>query len=218
MKSSPGPKALFVLPAVLLAIATFVAPPASGQTTTAQVRGTVTDAQGPIPAMPVIAVNTATGARFSAATATNGGYVLVLPAATYELSVSTGAHAPWKRNLQVGVGQSLTLDVALQPASIAAEVAVVATAAEAQVERVTSEVATNVSEIQIQSLPQSSRNFLNFAALAPGVRLSRDELRQEYSYGAQGSSNTNVFIDGTSYKNDVLLGGAVGQDASRGNP
>ena len=156
MRSSPGPRALFVLPAVFLAVATLVAPPASGQTTTAQVRGTVTDAQGPIPSMPVVAVNTATGARFSAATATNGGYVLVLPAATYELSVTTGAHAPWKRNVQVGVGQSLTLDVALQPASIAAEVAVVATAAEAQVERVTSEVATNVSEIQIQSLPQSS--------------------------------------------------------------
>ena len=67
-------------------------------------------------------------------------------------------------------------------------------------------------------LPQSSRNFLNAAALAPGVRISRDELRQEYSYGAQGSMNTNVFIDGTSYKNDVLQGGAVGQDSSRGNP
>jgi hypothetical protein len=218
MRSSPGPKALFVLPAVLLAVATLVAPPASGQTTTAQVRGTVTDAQGAIPAMPVIAVNAATGARFSAATAMNGAYVLVLPAGSYELSVSTGAHAPWKRNVQVGVGQSLQLDVALQPASVTAEVSVVATAAEAQVERVTSEIATNVNEIQIQSLPQSSRNFLNFAALAPGVRLSRDELRQEYSYGAQGSSNTNVFIDGTSYKNDVLLGGSVGQDASRGNP
>ena len=32
---------------------------------------------------------------------------------------------------------------------------------------------------QIESLPQSTRNFLNFAVLAPGVRLSHDELRQE---------------------------------------
>ena len=97
MRSSPGPKALFVLPAVLLAVATLVAPPASGQTTTAQVRGTVTDAQGAIPAMPVIAVNIASGARFSAATATNGAYVLVLPAGTYELSVSTGALCSCRR-------------------------------------------------------------------------------------------------------------------------
>ena len=28
----------------------------------------------------------------------------------------------------------------------------------------------------------------------------------------------NVFIDGVSYKNDVIQGGVVGQDASRGNP
>jgi hypothetical protein len=210
--------ALLAIPAVVLVAVTLVALPAFGQTTTAQVRGTVTDTQGPIPAVTVSAVNTASGTKFTSATATNGTYVLVLPPGAYEVSVNTGAHAPWKKALQAGVGQTLTVDVALRPGSLAAEVAVVASAAEAQVELVTSEVATNVTEVQIQSLPQSSRNFLNFAAIAPGVHLSRDELRQEYSYGAQGSSNTNVFIDGTSYKNDVLLGGSVGQDSSRGNP
>lgn len=218
MRRHAGPKGLFAITAVVLVASALVALPASAQTTTGQVRGTVTDSQGPIPAVTVLAVNAATGGRFSAATSMSGAYVLVLPPGDYELSVATGAHEAWKRSVKVGVGQTLALDVALRPGTIAAEVAVVATAAEAQVELVTSEVATNVNEVQVRSLPQSSRNFLNFAALAPGVRLSRDELRQEYSYGAQGSSNTNVFIDGTSYKNDVLLGGAVGQDASRGNP
>jgi hypothetical protein len=82
----------------------------------------------------------------------------------------------------------------------------------------TTEIATNVSPEQIKTLPQPTRNFLNFAVLAPGVRLSADEFRQEISYGAQGALNTNVFIDGSSYKNDILQGGVVGQDASRGNP
>ena len=36
----------------------------------------------------------------------------------------------------------------------------------------TSEVATNVTSQQISTLPQNNRNFLNFAALAPGVRLN----------------------------------------------
>jgi hypothetical protein len=27
-----------------------------------------------------------------------------------------------------------------------------------------------------------------------------------------------VFIDGQSYKNDIIAGGVIGQDASRGNP
>ena len=67
-------------------------------------------------------------------------------------------------------------------------------------------------------LPQNNRNFLNFAALAPGVRVSTDEFRQEVSGGSLASRNTNVFIDGVSYKNDVIEGGVIGQDASRGNP
>ena len=62
------------------------------------------------------------------------------------------------------------------------------------------------------------RNFLNFAALAPGVRVSDNEFRKEFSAGALPSQNVNVFIDGVSFKNDVIDGGVVGQDASRGNP
>ena len=44
------------------------------------------------------------------------------------------------------------------------------------------------------------------------------ETTKEVTAGALPGFNTNVFIDGVSYKNDVLLGGVVGQDSSRGNP
>jgi hypothetical protein len=50
------------------------------------------------------------------------------------------------------------------------------------------------------------------------MHLSTDPQRQEVSSGANEAFNANVFIDGQSYKNDVLLGGVVGQDASKGNP
>src|SRR5258705_8856472 len=70
----------------------------------------------------------------------------------------------------------------------------------------------------METLPQNDRNFLNFAALAPGVLLGTDEFRKEVKAGAQSSSATNVFIDGVSFKNDVIQGGVVGQDSSRGNP
>ena len=36
--------------------------------------------------------------------------------------------------------------------------------------------------------------------------------------GGQPAEAVNVFVDGVSYKNDVLKGGVVGQDASKGNP
>ena len=82
----------------------------------------------------------------------------------------------------------------------------------------TPEITTNVTDEQILHLPQNSRNFLNFAAMAPGVRVSDDETRKEITAGALGARSTNVFIDGVSYKNDVIEGGVIGQDASRGNP
>ncbi|HYN41140.1 MAG TPA: carboxypeptidase-like regulatory domain-containing protein, partial [Thermoanaerobaculia bacterium] len=113
MRQTPGLKALLTIPAVVLVAVTLVALPAFGQTTTGQVRGTVTDSQGPIPGVTVTAVNTASGAKSSAAVAVNGTYVLVVPAGRYEVAVATGAHEPWKKAIQVGVGQSLTQDIAL---------------------------------------------------------------------------------------------------------
>ena len=50
------------------------------------------------------------------------------------------------------------------------------------------------------------------------MRVSDNEFRKEFSAGALPSQNVNVFIDGVSYKNDVIDGGVVGQDSSRGNP
>ncbi len=82
----------------------------------------------------------------------------------------------------------------------------------------TAEVATNVTTEQIENLPQGNRNFMNLAALAPGIRLSTDEQNQQFSAGGQIAAHVNIFIDGNSYKNDVLEGGAAGQDNSRGNP
>jgi hypothetical protein len=95
------------------------------------------------------------------------------------------------------------------------------------VETRTSEVATNVSRQQIENLPQNNRNFLNFAQLAPGIRVNQTEFRQTFSGGGVGSDRNgesfggpqiNVFIDGVSLKSNVNQGGVVGQDVSRGNP
>ena len=39
-----------------------------------------------------------------------------------------------------------------------------------------------------------------------------------FSAGGQGPGTVNLFVDGTSLKNDLTAGGVSGQDASRGNP
>ena len=82
----------------------------------------------------------------------------------------------------------------------------------------TSEIATNVSQEQLRLLPQTDRNFLSFAALAPGVRYNDSETDKSFTSGASPASQVNVFIDGVSLKNKVREGGVAGQQNSRGNP
>jgi outer membrane receptor protein involved in Fe transport len=83
----------------------------------------------------------------------------------------------------------------------------------------TSEVGDNVTREQIENLPSRDRNFLDLAKLAPGINQPKvDDQQKKFSAGASPADFVNVFIDGASYKNDVLQGGVAGQDASRGNP
>src|SRR3546814_8165960 len=84
----------------------------------------------------------------------------------------------------------------------------------------TSEVSTYVTQKQIDSLLQNSRNFLAFADTVPGMQFitSPNGSESQLRSGAQGSSNINVFIDGVGQKNYVTPGGMTGQDDSRGNP
>lgn len=205
--------------AALVVVLALVLPgTAAAQTTTARLQGVVRDASGPLPGATVKAVNPETTLTRSSVTGADGVYTLVLPPGTYRVSAATGAHEEQRATLSLAVGQSLEYNFDLKPGKMVSQAMTVSAEASFEPEVRTTEIATNVSQEQMKSLPQPTRNFLNFAVLAPGVRLSHDEFRQEIAYGAQGSMNTNVFIDGASFKNDVLLGGNVGQDSSRGNP
>jgi len=206
-------------PLLLLALALVAAGTASAQTTTGRIQGIVRDAQGAaLPGATVTATNPATGLKRTAVTGVDGGYSLILPPGNYQVTASTPAHEEQRATITLQVGQLLDNDFSLKPGKMVASSVSVSVEAEPEVELRTTEIATNVSQDTIAHLPTSNRNFLSAAIFAPGMRMSHDDLRQESSYGAQGAVNTNVFIDGTSYKNDVLQGGVVGQDSSRGNP
>jgi hypothetical protein len=205
---------LLVLTVVLLAIAAV----AIAQTTTATIRGKVTNENGEgIAGADIVATNVNTGFTNLAVTDGNGNFNMggVTPG-TYTILVASPAYREATEERTVLVGQTIDLNLRLSPSTVLTESITVV--GDTFVETKSSEVATNVTRQQIESLPQPDRNFLNFAALAPGVNLSTDPLRKEISAGAQGASSTNVFIDGVSFKNNVIQGGVIGQDSSRGNP
>jgi hypothetical protein len=191
---------------------------ARAQTTTGTLRGTVKDETGGVlPGATVEAINDDSGFRVGATTGSDGFYNISIQPGPYTVTATLPSFTTATRKVRVLLGQTQGLDFELKLAARAAE-AVTVSAAAPQIESKSSEVATNVTEQQLQQLPQDNRNFLNFTNLAPGVRTATDENNKEVLAGAIPGFNTNVFIDGTSYKNDVLNGGVVGQDSSRGNP
>lgn len=211
--------------ALAVAISLAGAGGAAAQVSTSTLRGTVTEGAAAEAGAQIVAREIATGFTSQATADANGGYVLSgLRPGTYEISATTVEGQSASEVVTIGVGQVGEVDLAIGGTASAGvdtgatELGEVVVTGRRLVEMRTSEVATNVSTQQIDNLPQNSRNFLNFAALAPGVRVSDDPERRNFSSGALSANQTNVFIDGQSLKNNVTQGGLAGQDSSRGNP
>lgn len=201
------------------------APMALAQSTGATVRGQVSVDSAPATDASVTATNLATGLSRSVQTASNGTYNLAgLPPGTYRIDV-TAAGQTSTRNITLQVGQTATLDLGVGgvaeagPVDDATDLDTVVVTAPVLVETKTSEIATYVSQKQIEALPQNSRNFLAFADTVPGMAFSTSNNGEsQLRSGAQGATNINVYIDGVGQKNYVTPGGLTGQDDSRGNP
>ncbi|HZK78655.1 MAG TPA: carboxypeptidase-like regulatory domain-containing protein, partial [Gemmatimonadaceae bacterium] len=193
----------------------------SSQTTTGTLKGSVTGTGGAAVSGAQITVrNTSSGVARNATARDDGTYVMpgIIPG-TYEVSVRRIGTAPQTRTVVIQIGATQVQDFALvsQPTTLQTQVVTAASGRETQ----TSEIATNVTKEQIEKLPTPSRNFLDLAALTPGVTVTEDRVNGQFrtvAAGGQAPSAVNLFIDGTSFKNDLTQGGIAGQDASRGNP
>jgi hypothetical protein len=191
------------------------------QTSTGSIRGYVLTADGtPASGTTLTAKNIANGLTRTAVANERGFYVLSgLQPGEYDLTARRIGLEPRTRRQVVGIGQTVPLDLRLDNAS--ATLSTVSVNADRMAEMRTSEVATNVTADQIKSLPSVDRNFLGFAALAPGVRINGDRSEgttKNFTANQAPAAQVNVFIDGASQKSDVLPSGVGGQEASRGNP
>ena len=201
------------------------APQVLAQSTSATIRGQVSADSTPASGATVKATNLATGLTRSVQSSGSGSYSLGgLPPGTYRLDVTANGQTN-TQNITLQVGQTATLNLGVggvaetAPAGEATTLEAVHVTAPLAVETKTSEVATYVSQKQIEALPQASRNFLAFADTVPGMIFETaangsSKLRS----GAQNSNGINVFIDGVGQKNYVLKGGVSGQDSSSGSP
>ena len=198
---------------------------ASAQVSTSTIRGTVTEGAAVEAGAEIVARDVATGFTSRTTANSSGGYVLSgLRPGTYEITATTSDGQTTSDVVTIGVGQVGELDLAVGAGatvvseSEATAISDIVVTGRRLAEVRTPEVATNVTTQQIQTLPQINRNFLNFAGLAPGVRVSTNEQEQTITAGGQRAESVNAFIDGAILKSNIIDGGIAGQDDSRGNP
>lgn len=192
----------------------------NAQSASSTLRGKVAGAEA---GTTVTATNVADGSTRRTTTGAGGNYTLVgLAPGTYRVDAGAGS----EQTVTVSVATTSTLNLSpntgvteTAPAGAATDLAAVTVTAPPLQEVNTSEVGENISLRQIQTVPQASRNFLEFADSVPGMVFERDASgRTSLKGGAQNANGTNLYIDGVGQKSYVKGGGVTGQFDSAGNP
>ncbi len=171
----------------------------------------------------ITAFNPDTGATRQTTSNAQGRYALVgLPPGTYQISAAGGA----KHTITLTVASTASLDLTGGGAGAgttaaqanATKVGAVTVTASTLAEVKTPEIATTISQHMIDTLPQVSQNFLEFADIVPGMAFTvSSNGNTSLRGGAQSTNGVNVYIDGIGQKSYVM-GGIAGQNASQGNP
>jgi hypothetical protein len=190
-----------------LAVAVALASPAQAQTANGTVEGHV---DGGAAGAQVTATDNNTGQKFTGTVDAQGNYVIIgLRPSTYRVATE-GRDT---QTVTVLIGQTAVIDFNAPGANGKDIVITGITRREVR----TPTVSTNITPAQIENIPQNTRNFLSFAALAPGVNVTMGGNSQVQA-GALSSSQTNVLLDGMSLKNSINHGGIFGQNFGLGNP
>ena len=204
-------KFLTAAAALLLTCATALA-----QQTTGVITGRVVDQQGAaVPGVTVTAKSPATGFTRTETSDAEGVYRLAaLPVGIYEVTAELqGFSTVSKKDIEVNVGQTQSVDFPMKVAALAETVNV--TGATPLIQTTNSAVGAVVDVKRIESLPLNGRQFANLAATVPGVGLgfhSHPTKSTQYAPQINGGAgrNVNYQIDGGD-NNDDTVGGLLQQ-------
>src|SRR5947209_18938750 len=155
--------------------------------------GSVRDAAGQaVPGAAIILRDLATNQTRRTTGEADGSFrINLLPVGTYELRAESSGFAPYLNpQVTVAVGRTTTLDIALRPADVQAEVTVADRPPALDTTATAS--TTSIDPERIEELPVNSRNYLEFTLLAPGVAPSN---RQAATSGSAGTSSGAPLAD-----------------------
>src|SRR5260370_13672146 len=155
----------------VLAVLVAAAVPAAAQVVSASVQGRVYDVTGAaIPEAKLTVVNTATGRSRSHVAPPAGDYQGgLLPVGEYRVTGEKEGFQKSAKKIQLEIGATANLDFSLSPGQVREEVSVQDVGAGAEPTRTM--VSSVIDEQKIENLPVNGRQFIDFALLAPGVKI-----------------------------------------------
>ncbi len=199
---------------LIVALAIGIARGLGAQATTIALRGSILGTDGTVPGAAAIEVRSReTGMRRQATADRSGSYrVLGLTPGVYDISARAIGYRQLRREeVRLVLGQHAVVNVALEPGAVELAPSVVRAERALEVER--TDVSTAVLQEDIASLPLNSRNVLNLAAIAPGIRAFGSEAgRSVPASGAMPASEprfSNLYVDGIDWKG-MYVGQVVG--------
>src|SRR5262249_52977204 len=159
---------VIALASLAVMIASATAAFAQASSSTAELRGQVTDANSAvIPNAKLTLTDVVKGASRQGVSDGEGNYVfLVLLPSSYELKVEAPGFSASATRFELTVGQRANIPIKLGTGKVEIRVYVEAGAEAAETAR--TEQSSTVDARQITSLPVNRRNFLDYALLTPG--------------------------------------------------
>ena len=189
------------LVALVLLLAVAAGVHAQSQATTGVIQGRVTAEGNPVAGAVVVLTNTATNFEKTVASDDGGRYrAVLLPLGPYRITVAAEGYSNLVRDgLELRVGQTLDLDLALQPPTVSESITVTGEAPVIEVSR--TEGAVRIDTAAVEGLPSNGRNFLDFVKLTPGVTIVQGPDGDELSINGQKGIANNISVDGADFNN-----------------
>ncbi len=184
----------------LILFALLTVSPVSAQSALGTLRGTVLDEQrAALPGVTLTVRHTETNTVQTTVTGAEGHYVLPnLRPGTYEVTGELAGFATKKQQLELRVGQDLTVNVTLTVAGVTEAVDVVGRGIAVETQ---STLATVITNKQIDDLPTVTRDFSALAILSPGATTSNDTGTGQgtgVSISGQRPFTNGIVVDGAS--------------------
>src|SRR3954452_8808563 len=202
---------------LILAVVLIVVYPAAArgqsQITTAAIDGIASDATGAaLPGVTVEARNVDTNFARAAVTSSDGRFaILQLPPGRYKVTFTLAGFAELSQdNLELTVGQTVTLSAPMKVSGVSETV----TVSQPAVEVTRTASASTLNQTAVESTPILGRKFEDLLTLTPGVSIVQGADGDEITFAGQRGTFNNISLDGGDYNNGFFGEQAGGQRAA----